>query len=48
MGSYAGQLTPADRWRVAMYIMSAFKADAPASSCCNLKPILNNKNRKNV
>ena len=30
MGSYAGQLTPADRWRVAMYVMSAFKADAVA------------------
>jgi hypothetical protein len=29
MGSYAGQLTPADRWRV-MYIMSAFKAPAAA------------------
>lgn len=28
MGSFAGQLTPADRWRVAMYVMSAFKADA--------------------
>lgn len=26
MGSYAGQLTPGDRWRVAMYVMSAFKA----------------------
>ncbi len=25
MGSYAGQLTPGDRWRVAMYIMSEFK-----------------------
>lgn len=25
MGSYAGQLKPGDRWRVAMYIMSAFK-----------------------
>lgn len=25
MGSFAGQLTPADRWRVAMYVMSAFK-----------------------
>ena len=25
MGSYAGQLTPGDRWRVAMYVMSAFK-----------------------
>lgn len=36
MGSYAGQLTPADRWRVSMYIMSAFKAPeaapAPAAS----------------
>lgn len=36
MGSYAGQLAPADRWRVAMYIMSAFKAPAaepaPAAS----------------
>lgn len=36
MGSYAGQLAPADRWRVAMYIMSAFKvpaaAPAPAST----------------
>lgn len=25
MGSYAGQLQPADRWRVAMYVMDAFK-----------------------
>ncbi len=25
MGSYAGQLTPGDRWRVALYVMSAFK-----------------------
>lgn len=25
MGSYAGQLQPGDRWRVAMYIMDAFK-----------------------
>lgn len=37
MGSYAGQLTPGDRWRVAMYVMSAFKggmnpAAAPASA----------------
>lgn len=30
MGSYAGQLSPADRWRVSMYIMSAFKTPAPA------------------
>lgn len=27
MGSFAGQLTPADRWRVAMYVMSAFKGE---------------------
>lgn len=35
MGSFAGQLTPADRWRVAMYVMSAFKggvAPAPAAT----------------
>ena len=38
MGSYAGQLTPGDRWRVAMYVMSAFKggtiptAAAPAAN----------------
>ncbi|MCB4236049.1 cytochrome c [Kaistella anthropi] len=32
MGSYAGQLTPGDRWRVAMYVMSAFKGGiAPAT-----------------
>ena len=38
MGSFAGQLTPADRWRVAMYIMSAFKANdtaAPAVATTN-------------
>jgi mono/diheme cytochrome c family protein len=29
MGSYAGQLNAGDRWRVAMYIMSTFKKDAP-------------------
>ena len=28
MGSFAGQLTPADRWRVAIYVMSAFKQNA--------------------
>lgn len=28
MGSYAGQLNPGDRWRVAMYVMSAFKGGA--------------------
>lgn len=35
MGSYAGQLNPGDRWRVAMYVMSAFKksaAPAPATA----------------
>ena len=35
MGSYAGQLSPGDRWRVAMYVMNAFKggeATAPATS----------------
>ena len=32
MGSYAVQLTPCDRWRVAMYVMSAFKGGiAPAA-----------------
>lgn len=30
MGSYAGQLNAGDRWRVAMYVMSAFKANTPA------------------
>ncbi len=31
MGSYAGQLQPGDRWRVAMYVMDAFKGGmAPA------------------
>lgn len=28
MGSYAGQLNAGDRWRVALYVMSAFKASA--------------------
>jgi len=34
MGSYAGQLNPGDRWRVAMYVMNAFKkaAAAPAAA----------------
>ncbi len=31
MGSYAGQLTPGDRWRVAMYVMNAFKGGAVAA-----------------
>lgn len=29
MGSYAGQLTPGDRWRVAMYVMNEFKGATP-------------------
>jgi len=34
MGSYAGQLSAGDRWRVAMYVMDAFKkgAAAPAAA----------------
>lgn len=34
MGSYAGQLSPGDRWRVAMYVMNAFKgaSAAPATA----------------
>lgn len=31
MGSYAGQLNVGDRWRVAAYIMSAFKSSATAA-----------------
>lgn len=33
MGSYAGQLKPGDRWRVAMYVMNTFKGGAmPAAT----------------
>ena len=32
MGSYAGQLNAGDRWRVAMYVMSAFKKGAAAAT----------------
>lgn len=32
MGSYAGQLTPGDRWRVAMYIMNEFKGGSSATT----------------
>ena len=28
MGSYAGQLNAGDRWRVALYVMEAFKGGA--------------------
>lgn len=31
MGSYAGQLTPGDRWRVAQYVMTAFKGASPTT-----------------
>ena len=43
MGSYAGQLTPADRWRVAMYIMSAFKAPVAATAPAAATPETNTK-----
>lgn len=32
MGSYAGQLNAGDRWRVAMYVINAFKKGAPAAT----------------
>jgi Cytochrome c, mono- and diheme variants len=32
MGSYAGQLNAGDRWRVAMYVMNAFKKGTAAST----------------
>lgn len=34
MGSFAGQLNPGDRWRVAMYVMNAFKGgvNSPAAA----------------
>ncbi|WP_121462439.1 c-type cytochrome [Chryseobacterium defluvii] len=37
MGSYAGQLNAGDRWRVAMYVMSAFKKSAPAATASAAK-----------
>jgi len=39
MGSYAGQLNAGDRWRVAMYVMNAFKknAAAPAAAASGAK-----------
>ena len=42
MGSYAGQLTPGDRWRVSLYIMSEFKGGlsaAPAVVAANATPV---------
>lgn len=40
MGSYAGQLNPGDRWRVALYVMNAFKASAakPAVAPATAEP----------
>lgn len=32
MGSYAGQLSAGDRWRVAMYVMNAFKGGAASAA----------------
>lgn len=32
MGSYAGQLTPGDRWRVAMYVMNEFGGAVPQAN----------------
>lgn len=32
MGSYAGQLTPGDRWRVSLYVMNAFKGGMGAAT----------------
>lgn len=37
MGSYAGQLNAGDRWRVAMYVMSAFKKGAAATAAAPAK-----------
>ncbi|QOW10965.1 cytochrome c [Kaistella flava (ex Peng et al. 2021)] len=44
MGSYAGQLKPGDRWRVALYIMNEFKGGltaAPAAVAANATPVAN-------
>ena len=32
MGSYAGQLNPGDRWRVAQYVMTTFKGGMPTTA----------------
>jgi len=37
MGSYAGQLNAGDRWRVAMYVINAFKKGAPAATATAAK-----------
>lgn len=38
MGSYAGQLNAGDRWRVAMYVMNAFKKGAAAPAAATATP----------
>ncbi|PIF43609.1 mono/diheme cytochrome c family protein [Chryseobacterium sp. 52] len=38
MGSYAGQLNAGDRWRVAMYVMSAFKKGAAPAAATTATP----------
>lgn len=37
MGSFAGQLSPGDRWRVAMYVMNEFKGGLNASASAPVK-----------
>ena len=39
MGSFAGQLTPGDRWRVAMYVMNAFKGGTTAATTPAVTPV---------
>lgn len=50
MGSYAGQLNAGDRWRVAMYVMSAFKkgaaAPAAAAATTEAKPETTTETKK--
>ncbi|WP_407402775.1 c-type cytochrome [Chryseobacterium sp.] len=44
MGSYAGQLDAGDRWRVAMYVMSAFKKGAiPAATVAQTESTVTKK-----
>ncbi len=38
MGSYAGQLMPADRWRVANYVMNEFKKNAAPAAGATATP----------
>ena len=39
MGSYAGQLKPGDRWRVAMYVMNAFKGGIAPAAPADAAPV---------